>query len=117
MNIKSTLGFFREVHGIPKRQKLAWCVFPKVANDESSLQLGVMLIGTDKLINVATGRFVQAKKAEDLCPDIATRSSEGDWFVYRTSDNTHVLRLPKNYVADMYQTMVYSPELMDSYLL
>lgn len=116
MKIKSSLGFFREVHGIPKRQKLAWCIFPKVPNDESSLQLGVMLVGTDKLINVASGRFAQVKKAAELSPEIATRSSEGDWFVYRTTSG-RVMRLPKNYVADMYRTMVYSPELMDSYLM
>ncbi len=116
MKTKSTLGFFREFHRMPKRQKLAWCVFPKVANDESSLQLGVLLVGTDKLIDVAAGRSAQVKRAKEYRPEVATRSSEGDYYVYRTATG-RVLRLPKNYVADMYRTMVYSPEWMDSYLL
>ena len=112
MEIKSTFGFFRTVHGIPKSRKLSWCLFKRNPDDARTLSLGVYLVGTDKMVDVAKGRFVQI---DNYSIEPAIRTSKGDYFIYTSKQ--YAMPLPKNYAADMYRTMLYSKELLDMYIL
>lgn len=105
--IGSSLTFVKMVHRIPKKQKVTWALLPIVGT--AKYDLGVLLVGTDKVLNIRTGRFEQAERAK-----IASRRKEGDWYEYSAGET--VCRLPKYYVSDAYYTRVYNTDMMNSYL-
>lgn len=105
---QNTLAFLKGVHQIPRNQKVSWALIP--VEGTPNYDLGVFLIGTDKVLNIKTGRFEQAERTL-----IAMRRSKGDWYEY--SANNVVRRMPKSYVSDMYYDRIYSKEMVDSYLL
>lgn len=113
---KNTLKFIREVHHIPKSQKLAWCIihYPNAERPERQLRLGVLLVGTDKAIDVADGVFVQNRSNQKAM--VATREKLGDWYCYECEEG-YVLRLPDSFISDMYYNRIYSRDMMDNYLL
>lgn len=113
---KNTFNFIREVHRIPKSQKLAWCIihYPNAERPERQLRLGVLLVGTDKAIDLADGEFIQNRSNQKAM--IATREKQGDWYQYECEEG-YVLRLPDYFISDMYYKRIYSTDLMDCYLL
>lgn len=111
MEIKTTLAFLRDVHRIPRKQKLAWALIPVYGTAEYTL--GVYLYGADKVLNIRTGQFEQI--TDCARPLIANRRYDGDWYIYTAGDVT--CRLPKYYVSDMYYTRIYNQDMIDSYLL
>ena len=113
--LKSTFKFIREVHGIPKSQKLSWCliIYSASEREERLVRLGVALLGTDKAIDLTDGVFINDNSRHKV--ELATRRTMGDYYIYE-SDN-HVERLPYSFVSDMYYKRVYSKEMIKSYLM
>ena len=113
---KNTFKFIREIHRIPKSQKLAWCIihYPDAERPERRLRLGVILEGTDKAIDLADGVFIQNCSNQKAM--IATREKQGDWYHYECQEG-YTLHLPYYFISDMYYKRIYSTDLMDSYLL
>ena len=112
---KNTFKYIREIHRIPKSQKLAWCIihYPDAERPERCHRLGVLLVGTDKAIDLADAVFIQNRSDQKAV--IATREKDGDWYRYISEDG-FVLRLPYCFISDMYFSRVYSRDLMDGYL-
>ena len=112
--VKNNLTFFRNYFKIPRKYKLSWCVIV-VYSDERKLRLGVNLVGSGKIIDVAKGEF--ARLDSDYSCDTytafnAVRKSRGDFFEYHAT-NGSVLTLPKTFVNDVFYKKVYSEELMN----
>lgn len=112
---RSTYKFIREVHGIPKSQKLSWCliIYSEAERPERLVRLGVALLGTNKAIDLSDGVFINDNSWHKV--ELATRRTIGDYYIYESEN--HVQRLPNYFVSDMYYKRVYSKEMMESYLL
>ena len=118
MKVKNTLRFFREFYHIPQRIKLKWCILQETHRSTTVLRLGVVLIGTDKAIDVAARNFVQIDNSSEVNYKVlpARRVNCKNWFMYISNGETR-LCTPKTYVHDIYFRSVYSPELQNSILL
>ena len=115
VRLRSTFKFIREAHGIPKSQKLSWCliVYSKAERPERLVRLGVALLGTNKAIDISDGVFIDNSSRHKV--ELATRRTMGDYYIYESEN--HVERLPDSFVSDMYFNRVYSKEMMEDYLL
>lgn len=114
--VPSTFKFIREFHRIPRSQKLTWCIifYPNAERREWREKLGVSLVGTDKALDIASGKFIQVRSDQQVIE--VTRRTMGDWYIYE-SEGGSTLRLPRCFVSDMYYNRVFSRDLLENYLI
>ena len=115
MDISFSLSFFRKCFRIPGGVKLRWCILVEKEDDGSEQQrLGVMLCGTNKVIDIAAREFVQTGLPMPVSYEAypATRSAEGDECVFVASGTERRVNTPITYVSDIYFRCIYSEELM-----
>ena len=119
MEIKFSLTFFRKYFRIPAEFKLHWCILVEI--DESGTEcrrLGVMLCGTDKVIDVAARNFVQTGLPTHISyrAELATRRTKEDEYAFIGSDGSRII-VPVTYVSDIYFRSVFSEELQYQMLI
>lgn len=113
MEIKFSLSFFRKYFRIPSGVKLCWCILVEKSEKGEEKRLGVMLCGTNKVIDVAARQFVQTELPTPVSyvAYVSHRSNSGDEIIFKYEDGRLVL--PVTYVADIYFRCVYSEEMMN----
>lgn len=120
MKIGFNLKFFREYFHIPKNVKISWCILEEISNDSSTRRLGVMLEGTNKVIDVARKQFVQIMLWAPVFyqAEPAEKSvGRDEIYFYSLCDPDVFLSVPKSYVEDIYFRCVYSEQLIASPLI
>lgn len=110
--------FLRRYFNIPKHRKLKWCVIREVSLSGTEFRLGVSISGTDKYIDLAQRRIFSEVSCgaveRSVCP--AFRRSHGKEFVYTASNGWRVFK-PKSYLADIYRSSWWRPEIVKETLL
>lgn len=117
MDIKFSLSFFRKYFRIPKGIKLCWCILVERSEGHEQQRLGVMLCGTDKVIDVAARCFVQTGLPMYVSYEAvpAVRKAEGNSVVFTDGDRR--IEVAESYVSDIYFRCVYSEELQYQMLI
>jgi len=113
-----SLSFLRKYFCIPRVVKLRWCILVEQSEGQENLRLGVMLCGTNKVIDVAARKFVQTGLPTPVSYSAvsAIRRNEGDEVVFYGADERR-LYLPNTYVEDIYFRCIYSEEMMNQPLI
>lgn len=110
--------FLRRYFNIPRKKKLKWCVIREVSPSGTEFRLGVSISGTDKYIDLAQRRIFSEVSCgaveRSVCP--AFRISRGKGFVYIASNGWKVSK-PKSYIADIYRSSWWRPEIVKETLL
>ena len=125
MDIGFSLSFFRKYFRIPGGVKLCWCILVEKSEKGEEKRLGVMLCGTNKVIDVTARCFVQTGlvsvpvmyEAHPASRKMFTHSDTGfteEVFVTASGMRTWV---PPTYVQDIYFRCVYSEEMMNQPLI
>lgn len=113
-----SLSFLRKYFRIPMVVKLRWCILVEQSEGREQLRLGVMLCGTNKVIDVAARKFVETGLPTPVSYSTmsAIRRNEGDEVVFYGADERR-LYLPCTYVEDIYFRCIYSEEMMNQPLI
>lgn len=125
MEIKFSLSFFRKYFRIPSGVKLCWCILVEKSETGEKKRLGVLLCGTNKVIDVAARCFVQIGLVSvpvtySAYPARRKRLTNSDTnFTEETfiADSGERIGVSPTYVQDIYFRCVYSEEMMNQPLI
>src|SRR5574344_1821778 len=106
MVVRSTLSFVREYFHIPKDKKLKWCIIRirNISSGKVHLRLGVSLVGSHKMIDVANACFVEetVNGVEEItCLPAKRSSASNNEYRYSISANEAII-FSKSYINDLY---------------
>ena len=125
MDVKFSLSFFRKYFRIPRGVRLCWCILVEKSETGANKRLGVMLCGTNKVIDVAARCFVQiglvgVSATYEVYPANRTKLTNpdtdftGEAFV---ADSGESIQVSPTYVQDIYFRCMYSEEMMNQMLI
>lgn len=120
MERKFSLTFFRRYFHIPEGQKICWCILVEKSEEgKENQRLGVMLCGSNKVIDIAARQFVQVGLPMPVSYSAypAQRHVDGDDFTFTHYPEGQSVMLPSTYVDDLYFRCVYSEEMMNQPLI
>ena len=118
MERKNSLAFFRKHFRVPKKVKLQWCILVKNDNPLAK-RLGILVTGTDKAIDVPLRRFIQiAPDDQDgFTAHPAQKKKTKSCLIFTSVDGKNLLTIPEEYISDIYFRAIYSPKLMEQFLI
>ena len=117
LNLKKIRAYYQ----IPRRKKLSWAVIvEKTKNGQKSCRLGVLLIGTDKVIDVMARKFIQTNLLQPVERQTypAKRRNVGSGVLFSTkNEKVHeLICIRRDDVESEYFSTRYSKELMETFV-